>query len=156
MGTWGTGLYSGDFAADLRSTVSAVLRLPLDEDGLVEAICGAETDAAKNPADEDHTVFWLVLADQLSKRGIFSARVRDMALAIIDGGQDAAMMRKLGMKPADLLKRTANLGELRARIAAQPTISKPRKSIRQPSPTCSSRVASTGIRRSAAIRSIRT
>ena len=134
MGTWGTGLYSGDFAADLRAVVAAVSRLPLDEERLVEAICGAETDAAKNPADEDHTVFWLVLADQLAKRGIFSARVRDTALAIIDGGQDAAMMQKLGMKPADLRKRAANLTELRARIVAQPKVSKPRKTIKQPEP----------------------
>jgi len=75
-----------------------------------------------------------VLADQFEKRGIFSARVRDMALAIIDGGQDAATMQKLGMKPADLRKRAAKLGELRARIVAQPMVSKPRKTMARPEP----------------------
>jgi hypothetical protein len=134
MGAWGTGLYAGDFAGDLRAVVRAASRLPLDEEGLVQAICESEKSAADDPADEDHTVFWLVLADQFEKRGIFSARVRDMALAIIDGGKDAAMMQKLGMKPPDLHKRAAKLGELRARIAAQPMASRPRKTMQRPEP----------------------
>ena len=44
MGTWGTGLYGGDFAADLRTTARAVLRLPLDADRLVQIL--AETEQA--------------------------------------------------------------------------------------------------------------
>ena len=134
MGTWGTGLYSGDFATELRAVVGAVSRLPFDEERLVEVICDAEKSVAANPDDEDHAIFWLVLADQFAKRGMFSARVRDTALAIIDGGRDAAMMQKLGMKPPGLRKRAANLAELRARIVAQPTVSKPRKTLQQPEP----------------------
>jgi hypothetical protein len=134
MGAWGIGLYASDFALDLRATVGAVARLPLDEDKLVAAICAAEETAAENPADEDHTVFWLVLADQFEKRSIFSARVREKALAIIDGGKDAEMMGKLGLQPADLRKRAAKLAELRARILAQPTVSKPRKTMTGPAP----------------------
>ena len=42
MGAWGIGLYSGDFATDLKATISAVCRLPLDEEPLVEAICQSE------------------------------------------------------------------------------------------------------------------
>ena len=57
MGAWGTGLYSGDFATDLRASVAAVSRLPLDDEALVDALCEAEGAAATNPADEDHTVF---------------------------------------------------------------------------------------------------
>ncbi len=30
MGTWGPGLYSNDIAKDLKSTIAAVARLPLD------------------------------------------------------------------------------------------------------------------------------
>src|SRR5262249_5762394 len=106
----------------------------LDEEGLVKAICDAEKSAAEDRADEDHMVFWLVLADQSEKRGIFSTRVRDMALAIIDDGKDAAMMHRLGMKPADLHKRAANLGAVRAPIVAQPMVSKPRKTMKRPEP----------------------
>src|SRR6266436_5869493 len=134
MGAWGTGLYSGDFAADLRAAIAAVARLPLDEERLVDAICEAERSAATNPADEDHTIFWLVPADQFEKRGIFSRRVRDMALAIINDRRDAAAMQALGMKPADTRKRAGKLAELRARLLAQPEFSRPRKTITEPEP----------------------
>ncbi len=134
MGAWGTGLYAGDFAADLRPVIAAVSRLPFDEERLVDVLRETEKSVADNPADEDHTVFWLVLADQFEKRGIFSARVRATALAIIDGGKDAEMMQKLGMKAADLRRRAKKLMELRDRIVAQPTASKPRKTLQGPAP----------------------
>jgi hypothetical protein len=134
MGTWGAGLYSSDMAMDLRSAVAAVARLPFDEDRLVEILCNLEPGAAKDPRDEDHTVFWLVLADQFEKRGIVSAGVREKALAIIDTGTDLAMLEKLGMKPADLRKRGKTLGDLRARITGAPPTPKPRSVIKQPQP----------------------
>ena len=68
MGTWGTRLYSGDFAMDLRSTIGAVARLPFDGDRLVEILCEAEPGAANNSNDEEHTIFWLVVADQFARR----------------------------------------------------------------------------------------
>ena len=37
MGAWGSGLYSSDFALDVRSAVKAVARLPLPLDKLLEA-----------------------------------------------------------------------------------------------------------------------
>jgi hypothetical protein len=134
MGAWGGGLYAGDFALDLRGTIAAVVRLPLDEEGLVEAICQTQPAAAADPADADHTIFWLVLADQFEKRGLFSRRVRETALAIIDGGKDAAAMQALGMKAGDSRRRAANLDELRRRLQSQPETSKPRQTLRQPQP----------------------
>src|SRR5262245_2633313 len=102
MGVWGTSLYSGDFAQDLRSAVAAVARLPFEPDRLVDLLCQTEPASANHPANEDHTTFWLVLADQFSKRAIVCDRVRDKALQIIDAGEDLAILQKLGMKPADL------------------------------------------------------
>lgn len=134
MGAWGTGLYSGDFAVDLKAAVSAVCRLPLAEEELVVALCRSHPAAAAEPANEDHAVFWLVLADQFEKRRIFSPRVRGMAIAIIDEGKDGALMQSLGMKPGGIRKRTANLAELRARLAAQPEASAERKTIKAPQP----------------------
>src|SRR5262245_11271909 len=99
MGAWGAGLYSSDMAADMRATIKSVLRLPLDEDRIVDILRDCESHAANDPSDEDHTTFWLVLADQFEKRG---------------------------MKPADLRKRGAKLAELRMRLAAAPGCSKPR------------------------------
>jgi hypothetical protein len=134
MGAWGIGLYSGDFAHDLKAAISAVCRLPLDEERLVDAICEAELRAATDPADEDHTVFWLVLADQFEKRHVFSRRVRETALGIIDAGKDAALMQALGMTAADIRKRAGRLAELRARLVAQPGVSRERKTIQTPQP----------------------
>src|SRR6266705_6440914 len=100
MGVVGTGLYSGDFAMDVRATVGAVLRLPFDTDKLVDILCDTEPSAANNPSNEDHTTFWLVIADQFAKRGVACDRVCSKALDIIDTGADMAMLEKLGMKSA--------------------------------------------------------
>ena len=135
MGTWGTGLYSGDLAMDLRSTIGAVARLPFDGDRLVEILCAAEPDAANNPDDEEHTIFWLVIADQFAKRAIACTRVREKALSIIDDGSDVAMHAKLGMSPADLKKRRKTLAEVRARLAVAPADGvKPRPMLKRPQP----------------------
>ena len=64
MGAWGIGLYSSDMAADMRSTIKSVLRLPFDEDRIVNVLSDCERGPANDPNDEDHTIFWLVLADQ--------------------------------------------------------------------------------------------
>ena len=63
MGAWGIGLYSGDFALDLRSSVKAVARLPFEPDHLLDCLCKAEPSAADDPKDSDHTIFWLTVAD---------------------------------------------------------------------------------------------
>ena len=134
MGVFGTGLYSGDFAMDLRATVSAVARLPFDPDRLVDILSNTEPSAANTPNNEEHTTFWLVVADQFAKRGIACDQVRSKALAIIDAGEDIAALEKLGMKAADVRKRRRMLVELRARIVAGPTVSKPRTILRKPQP----------------------
>jgi len=132
MGAWGTGLYSSDMAADMRAVIKSALRLPFDEDRIVDILRDGERRAADDPGNEDHTTFWLVLADQLEKRGVAHAPTREKAIAIIDRGDDLMMMERLGMKPADLRKRGAKLAELRARLAAAPLLSKPRATILAP------------------------
>ena len=113
MGVWGSGLYSGDFAMDLRGTVRSVARLPLDGDAIVEALVSAEPRAANSPEDEDHTTFWLVVADQFARLGIVNERARGRALQIIDDGSDIAMMVKLGMDSGGVKKREKVLADLR-------------------------------------------
>jgi len=131
MGVWGTSLYSGDFAMDLRTTINAVVRLPFDPDRLVEILCETEPAAANNPTDEEHTTFWLVLADQFAKRGIVSNRVREKALEILNADEDLAMVAKLRMKPADIRKRRKMLEQLKERIVSAP-ITKTRSILTNP------------------------
>lgn len=132
MGVFGAGLYSGDFAMDLRSTISAVAHLPYDGDRLIQILCETEPTAADDPDDEDHNTFWLVTADQFAKRAIICERVRDKALAIIDSGADIEMLGKLGMKPSDLKKRQKMLLELRRRITTPAAPQKPRRVLKRP------------------------
>src|SRR5262245_51924334 len=68
MGAWGIGLYSSDFALELRGSVKAVARLPFAPDKLLELLCAMESSTANNPNDSDHTIFWLTVADQFAKR----------------------------------------------------------------------------------------
>jgi hypothetical protein len=132
VGVWGAGLYSGDFAMDLRSTTSAVGRLPFDGDKLLDILCQAEATAAGNPNDEDHTVFWLVIADQFAKRGIACDRARDKALAIIDGGSDIALHARLGMSGPGLEKRRKMLQGLRSHLTAPQASRKPGPVLKKP------------------------
>jgi len=132
MGVWGTGLYSGDFAKDLSSAARAVAQLPFDGERLAELLCSVEPGAANHDSDEDHTTFWLVVADQFAKRGIVSERVRQNALEIIDAGKDLAMMSRLGMDAAALKKRGRMLAELREKIVNARQPSTPRRVLKKP------------------------
>jgi len=134
MGVWATGLYAGDFALDLRSTISAVTKLPFDSDRLLEILCESEPAAADLTDDPDHTTFWLVVADQFAKRGIENKRAKETALQIIQSNRDIAMLEKLGMQAPDLRKRQKVLEEVRERISVPAFRTRPRKVIVKPQP----------------------
>jgi len=124
MGTWGAGLYSADMALDLRATIGKLLRLPFDEPRIVDILRESEPKAADDPQDEEHTTFWLVLADQFAKHGIVSTEVRDKAIEIIDSERDLSMLATRGMTQAALRKRAATLQKLRASLL---TATRPRR-----------------------------
>ncbi len=133
MGAWGAGLYSSDFAMDLRPLISAIVRLPLPDSELARIAIEANPTVANDTTDEDYTIFWLTLADQFAKKGVDCPRTRQCALDIIASGSDIAMMRQLGMQERDLRKRQNNLDALRSTItsaAAGPA--KPRKTLKEP------------------------
>ena len=133
MGAWGVGLYSGDYAMDLRSTVSAVARLPFEPAELLAILRQSESGAADDPTDSDHTVFWLVIADQFHKRGLECPEARERALTIIVGGEDLAAMARLGMDEKPLAKRRAMLVAVATALKA-PLPDKPRKVLKAPQP----------------------
>ena len=134
MGTWGAGLYSGDFAADLRATVAALSRLPFDGNVLVDLLCAAEPEAANNANDEDHTIFWLEAADQFLKRGIRAERARETALRIIADGSDLAMHERLGMKGPGLKARQRTLEERRDRLLSGTPLAPRKNVLKKPQP----------------------
>jgi hypothetical protein len=133
MGSWGTRLYSSDFALDLRPLIGAVARLPFAPDRLLEILCESEPAAAERADDPHHSTFWLTVADQFSKRGIDCRTARERALAMIDAGTDLAIMARLGMTEKDLAKRHKMLAELRTKLAS-PVGEKPRTVLKAPQP----------------------
>lgn len=119
---------------EIRAAIRAVARLPFEGDKLVDILSGIEPAAANNSDDEEHTTFWLVVADQFAKRGIACERVRDKALRIIDDGTDLAVLARLGMEPALLRKRRKVLTELRDNIEAAPRDVRIRPVLKKPQP----------------------
>jgi len=134
MAVWGSGLYSGDFAMDLRGTFRSVTRLPFDGEKLLQILCDLERTAANNPADEEHTTFWLVVADQFAKHGIPCLRAQQKALQIIDSKTDITILTKLGMDSAGLRKRQKMLTTLRQFLMAASQPAKRRSVIKNPQP----------------------
>jgi hypothetical protein len=129
MGAWGPGLYSDDYALDLRATLAAVCRLPIDGPEIVKLLCDLEP-ASLSPEDEDYATFWLVVADQLHKRGIPS-QAEERALAIIDDGSNLEVLEELGMSSADLRKRRRALERLREALTTT-SPDKQRKTLKKP------------------------
>lgn len=115
MGQWGPGLYEGDFATDLREELQVLLRAPLDAEGL-EAALVAQHPEATDPADEEHTDFWLVFADQLHRHGLSAPVVFARALGLFD--LDLQTKSSLGLGPADLRRRKRELDALAVRLAS--------------------------------------
>lgn len=132
MGAWGIGLYSSDFAQDLRSSVRAVARLPFEPERLLDYLCETEPAAANDPKDPDYTIFWLTVADQLATGGIACPRARDRAVAIIVDGTDLSAMAALGMDEKSLAKRRAMLETLRSQLMAPLVTGKARSVLKAP------------------------
>ncbi|MCA9252234.1 MAG: hypothetical protein KDA54_13980 [Phycisphaerales bacterium] len=132
MGTWGIGLYSDDYALDIRTMVSAVLRLPMNGDELLDLLRKEEL-CADNPDDSDHFIFWLVVADQFARRGVECEEAKRRALEIIDKGLGLQDLEERGMSPGDLKARQKKLAELAEKIRNPPP-AKPRKTIKSKQP----------------------
>lgn len=129
MGAWGPGLYADDLALDLRTAVSTVCRLPLEGPALV----GVLSDAFPTRSDDGSaTTFWLVVADQLHRRGIATEAV-ERALGIIDDGSDLRSRAELGMSEVDARRRGRELQRLRARLIG-PLPDVPRRTLDRPQP----------------------
>ena len=133
MGTWGPGLYSNDIARDLKSTITAVTRLPLDTDELVGIIINSFPEAANDADDEDHTTFWLVLADQFHRKGIESRDAFDRAIEIVDSGRDLRLPAVAEMVEGNRRKREKALSTLRNQLS-KPVPTKARKTLQKPQP----------------------
>jgi hypothetical protein len=133
LGAWGPGLYSCDVALDLKADIASMVRLPVDEETLVGRI-RALWPCADEPDDEDHTDFWLVLADQLHGYGIACPPVLERARKIIESETDLEVKQSLEMAPGDLKKRAAVLAKIGAKLAAPHPKPRGRRLLHVPEP----------------------
>lgn len=130
MGAWSGGLYGSDFAMDLRSLVGGVMRAPLSDD---EALAEIWTSHGVRAGGVDALDYWLVLADQLERRGMRNAGVFDRARAIIESGEDVLELQALGASAGTVAKRRQETADLLARLR-DPRPEKPRRPLRKPQP----------------------
>jgi hypothetical protein len=126
MGTWGVGIFSDDFAADIRGEW---------RDALADGVADAEATAtliARFRADaldpDEAVVFWCALAAAQSETGRLAPTVRDKAVALIDAGGDIERWREASDGLAR--QRARVLARLRAKLlGSQP---KPKRVRRPP------------------------
>src|SRR5687768_9277823 len=111
MGTWGTGLYSDDTAADLKNSIALLTQLPVSGDRLLEILIDTYAGSVEL-TDDGGPAFWLVVADQFERKGIHSARVVRQAREVIATGADLRDLEARGMPAKDLKKRAIMLAEL--------------------------------------------
>lgn len=128
MGTWGTGIYDDDFAADLKSSVALVCKVPSDGDRLTEILLEQHGVTSER---EDETTFWLVVADQFERRGIECPGVFATALSIIESGADLSRLKDQGADESFLKERAVVLDALAAKLKA-PRPFRPRTTPRKP------------------------
>lgn len=130
MGAWGGGLYDSDFALDLKATIKGVLRAPLGEDDLLSEI---EAWVGEGVEGADALDYWLVLADQFERRGMPRRDVFDRAIAIVERGEDVALLEQLGADPRTIGERRQETARLVERLR-EPRPARPRKPLKKPQP----------------------
>jgi hypothetical protein len=133
MGAWGTGLYANDAAQDLRAGFTDLARLPAAPDEIVNLVI-ADHPESGDAADENHTDFWLALADLLHCYGISHAPTLERADAIIASGLDIDMKAELGMEAGDLARRRRLLKQRAAKWAVPNPKPRRRNLLKKPEP----------------------
>lgn len=89
VGTWGTGIFADDTAADVRDAWRAEIIDGLSaEDATVRVLETFGDWLAEDP--DESVVFWLALAAAQFETGRLQTEVRNRALAIIEAGGDIA------------------------------------------------------------------
>ena len=130
MGAWGGGLYESDFARDLKGTINGVLRAPLSDDEVLAEVWALHGQGA---VEADALDYWLVLADQLERRGMRRPDVFERAVAIVENGEDVSMLTSLDAEPKTIAKRRKETAKLVERLR-DPRPARKRRPLTTPQP----------------------
>ena len=119
MGTWGTGLFQNDFAADLAADFKQRLAISPSQDQAIANLI-EQSGADFPPSDADSSGFWLALADLLHQYGLKDDAITERASNIIADGTDLRLLKRLEMSDADLKARARLLTKLPDKWASPP------------------------------------
>jgi hypothetical protein len=131
MGTWGTSLYSSDSSKDFETTIKSIIRLPFNDEEIYDIISEEFKEIIANENEEDHYIFWLVLADQFNKYGITNDLIFQKAIDIIDFEKDLNRNKELGMDNISLKARDKILKKFKESLLNRNS-SKNRKLLKKP------------------------
>lgn len=122
MGAWGTGLYSDDFALDVKSDLLDAINSGKSYREAFEELKETYVDNTYE-GDPDIPVFWLVCADILWKKGRLDDDIKQTALAYIDDSTDVERWNL--ESPALGKKRKAVLEKLKLKLLSPQPEAKP-------------------------------
>jgi hypothetical protein len=110
MGTWGTGVFADDTAADVRDEWrNEIIEGASAEEATARVVKTFGEGLADDP--DESVVFWIALAAAQFETGRLQEDVRDRALALIEGGGDVARWEEessvLARQRARVLERLA-------------------------------------------------
>jgi hypothetical protein len=91
MGTFGTAIFSDDFACDIRDEFKELLGDGLSSQQATGALMNSYAESLNDP--DEATVFWLALAAVQWKTGRLLDYVKTKAIAIIEDGSDLERWR---------------------------------------------------------------
>jgi hypothetical protein len=132
MGSWGGGLYQGDFACDMRDDFKGFVRAPLSDEEFLAKIEEAH-GRGHDGKHVDGFDYWLVLADQLERIGMHRPEIFARAIEIIERGQDIVALEALGAGASTTASRRKESAKLLERLR-NPRPAKPRRPLKNPQP----------------------
>lgn len=115
MGAWGEGLYDEDDACDVRDSISTLSKMPANGEEILQILI-EQYGPVEDLQDDGVPSFWMVVADQFSKKGIVSERVRVNALKAMDSGYDIQDLKARGLEDRGLKARLKVHEKLKERI----------------------------------------
>src|SRR6185503_16896422 len=127
MGTWGTSIFSNDFASDIRGDWKEALEEGLDAEAATARLLKGYRGALADP--DEGPQFWIALAAAQYATGRLQDRVRDEALAAIEAGGDVASFAAEDAKLAASRQRA--LAKLAGQLRGP---QKPPSAVRRPKP----------------------
>ena len=126
MGTWGTGIYQNDTAADLKADFKDWVGLGWPTDALAQGLADhAGLDWDEPVVEADDAGAWIALADLFHQYALDHPPLFARACGLIEDGTDLALNIEQDLPAADVKRRAKVLAEAQARWAAPHP--KPRK-----------------------------